>query len=240
MPQVRVTGIPPWVDRERFLGPGPWTNDVAELSRLEAADLGARLRGIAIAGHTLEVQIRPPLKRAMVRAARTEDARRRRHTTPGFTRTGTRLDPQGKMSLTPEILALRLGERARGKTVVDAMCGCGGNAIGFARAGCKVIAMDIDPGRLEMARHNAGIYGVERQITFRLGDARDLSVDGDLLFLDPPWEAMTLVSQFAQRPVWIKAPPSFEIPAGFNAEAWFGEAPGDRQRIKFLLLTAAA
>jgi 23S rRNA G2445 N2-methylase RlmL len=96
--------------------------------------------------------------------------------------------------------------------------------------------MDIDPGRLEMARHNAAIYGVERQITFRLGDARTLSREGDLLFLDPPWEQMDLLSKFEERPMWIKAPPAFAIPAGFKAEAWFGEAPGDHHRIKFLLL----
>ena len=171
-----------------------------------------------------------------MRAARTRDARRRRDTTPGFTRPGTRLDDQGRISLTPEILALRIGERARGLRVLDAMCGCGGNAIGFARAGCEVIAVDVHPGRVELARHNAKVYGVADRIDFRVGDARAYQEEGDLLFLDPPWDDLDLLEAFSRRPCWIKTPPSFPVPEGFQAEAWFGEAPGDYQRVKFLLL----
>lgn len=55
-------------------------------------------------------------------------------------------------------------------TVVDAMCGCGGNSIQFARYFDKVIAVDINPERIEMARHNADIYGVMEKIEFIAGD----------------------------------------------------------------------
>ena len=235
MPRVVVRGVPGWVDRERLLGPGDWSGDEAELSREHAADVAARLRGIELAGQPLLVDVQPKLKRNLVRAARSEDARRRRDTTPGFTRPGAQLDPQGKISLTPEVLALRLGERAKGRTVFDAMCGCGGNAIGFARAGCQVVAADIDGARLEMARHNAKLYGVADRIRFKHGDSRELEVTSDLLFLDPPWEQMTLLADFAAQSTWIKAPPGCPVPAGFVAEAWFGEAPGDYRRVKFLL-----
>jgi len=37
-----------------------------------------------------------------------------------------------------------------------------------------VIAIDIDPTRLEMARHNAAIYGVEDKIDFICGDFFDV------------------------------------------------------------------
>ena len=37
-------------------------------------------------------------------------------------------------------------------------------------AGERVIAIDIDPLRLEMAKHNAEIYGVADRIEFVVGD----------------------------------------------------------------------
>ena len=36
--------------------------------------------------------------------------------------------------------------------IVDAFCGAGGNTVAFARAGAKVISIDIDPVKIEMAR----------------------------------------------------------------------------------------
>jgi len=239
MPRVRVTGIPEWVDRDRLLGAGDWRGDETELTREKAADLAARLRGVELGGQAIETDIRPRLKRALVRTARTNDARRRRDTTPGFTRAGARIDPEGRISLTPETLALHLGEQAAGRTVFDAMCGCGGNAIGFARAGSRVIAVDKNRARLEMARHNAALYGVANRIDFRHSDARKIEVESDLLFLDPPWGEMDLLEGFSQRPCWVKAPPAMAVPAGFSAEAWFGEAPGDYRRVKFLLFRSA-
>ena len=35
---------------------------------------------------------------------------------------------------------------------------------------CTVIAIDIDPKKIEMARHNAAIYGVADRIEFIVGD----------------------------------------------------------------------
>jgi trimethylguanosine synthase len=53
----------------------------------------------------------------------------------------------------------------------------------------QVIACDIDLAQLEMARHNANIYGVASRIEFVHGDtfklARSFSVDA--VFLSPPW-----------------------------------------------------
>jgi SAM-dependent methyltransferase len=158
------------------------------------------------------------------------------------------------MSLTPEVLAVELGKRAAGRSVVDAMCGCGGNAIGFARAGCSVTSLEIDARRLEMARHNARIYGVD--IDFRQGNAAALigQIEADILFVDPPWGAdwnrhrtgaddligLTTVSgKGAFEETWIKVPPSFDVgEIGGSAEAWFGEAEGDRRRVKFVIVRA--
>lgn len=48
--------------------------------------------------------------------------------------------------------------------------GCGGNAIQFAMTCDYVIAIDIDPIKIEMAKHNASIYGVSNKIEFICGD----------------------------------------------------------------------
>lgn len=263
--RVKVTHVPPWVSHERLLGAGDWTSDdgvwTAALDRPIAADLAARLRGIGLGYGRIDVQVTPALKRNLVRAARTEDARRRRDTTPGFVRSGCRLDEEGKFSLTPDDLAKRMAAGAKGRTVVDACCGAGGNTIGFARAGCDVVAIEQSQNRLDLARHNAQIYGVSQRINFRIGDATKLlgDVQADILFVDPPWgvdydkahctlqglpllERLLVSHRDRFSEVWIKAPPSFD-PRVFEdatTTAWFGTAPGDYRRVKFSLVKIGA
>lgn len=259
--QLRVGPLPAWLDPERLLGhsavaqgDGEWM--LEGLPTTETADLTARLRGLVLAGHATRCSVTPALPRAAVRAARLRDARRRRATSPGFSRRGVRLDEEGRISLTPEALAMEMASEACGRCVVDATCGAGGNAIAFARAGCPVIAVDLDRERLALARHNAGRYGVAGRIEFIHGDARDLlpRLDGELLMLDPPWgrdtnregfglpalpllgDLLPLCARFPE--TWVKLPPAFavdELPA-WRPRAVFGSAEGDFQRIKFLWL----
>ena len=54
---------------------------------------------------------------------------------------------------------------------LDAFCGCGGSTIQLALTCQRVVAVDVSPERIEMARHNARIYGVEDRIEFICGDA---------------------------------------------------------------------
>ena len=256
---VTVGPLPPFVPVNRLLGPEPWSviDGVAraKLDYRRAADLAARLRGVGVNGKLLKVDVEPKLTRPHVRNARTEDARRRRDTSPGFTRPGSQTDEEGRISLTPEALAYEMGKLAQGASVVDAGCGVGGNAIGFARAGCPVIAIEQSHARCRMAAHNAGIYGVSKRITFQRGDAIELlpTLRGTILFLDPPWgtewnREKTSIDDFrilreALRiapgrydTLWAKVPPSFDVSsvAGATADAWFGVSAGDRQRIKFV------
>ncbi len=265
MHRVFVSGLLPWIDAPRLLGPGAWAFDGrtarAELVAHAAADLAARLHNVAIGGSPVVAEFQPPLPRPAVRAARTTDARRRRDTTPGFTRPGVRLDPEGKVSLTPEALALELGRRFAGRSVVDATCGAGGNSIGFARAGCRVVAIERDAGRLADARHNARIYGVEREITFVRGDALEVvqsRADPEaVLFLDPPWGvdwprggmgtadlplldgALGAGIERGYHTFVVKLPPSFRVGELVDGrpEAVYGLAAGDLRRVKFLLVT---
>ena len=118
--EVCIDGLPDWMDVPRLLGTHTWAvrsgergrRAVAALDSRAAADLEARLRGLGFGGRALSFACTPGLPRALVRAARTDDARRRRDTTPGFARPGARLDAEGRWSLTPETLALAMGRRA--------------------------------------------------------------------------------------------------------------------------------
>ncbi len=260
---VRVGPVPPWVPARQWLGddrfapdpePGWWTG---VLDPDGAADVAARLRGLGAGGHAVAVQIRPSLKRPVLRAGRTRDARRRRDTTPGFTRPGCRLDEEGRWSLTPEALALAIGRQIASAlpdraTVLDAGCGAGGNAIGFARAGLRVIAVERDPGRVADARHNVGVYGVQASVQVTLGDATEAiaTTSAQAVFVDPPWgeydhrrcglddlgplRAWLDAAAARGLPLWAKVPPSFDpatVPGAVPA-AWFGRANGDRHRLK--------
>lgn len=102
---------------------------------------------------------------------------------------GVQLDEEGLYSAKPEASALSIGRMIEGRRILDAFCGVGASAIGLARAGKKVIASDINRERLEMARHNAGIYGVGDRIEFVHGDAvRAMdTLQYDAIYLDPPW-----------------------------------------------------
>ena len=102
---------------------------------------------------------------------------------------GIRLDRESWFSVTPEKIAAYTAERCRCDIVVDAFCGAGGNTIQFAKQCRHVIAIDIDPKKIEMARHNAGVYGVADRIEFIVGDFFKLAptITADVVFLSPPW-----------------------------------------------------
>lgn len=52
-----------------------------------------------------------------------------------------------------------------------------------------VIAIDLDPKKIECAQHNAAIYNVANRIEFIVGDYMQLapSLSADVVFLSPPW-----------------------------------------------------
>uniref|UniRef100_A0A182JGZ0 Trimethylguanosine synthase n=1 Tax=Anopheles atroparvus TaxID=41427 RepID=A0A182JGZ0_ANOAO len=102
---------------------------------------------------------------------------------------GIRLDRESWFSVTPEKVAAHTAERCRADVIVDAFCGCGGNTIQFAFTCQKVVAIDIDPRKIEMAKHNAAVYGVADRIEFIIGDFMQLvdRLRADTIFLSPPW-----------------------------------------------------
>ena len=52
-----------------------------------------------------------------------------------------------------------------------------------------VIACDIDPNKIRLARHNAEIYGVAHKIDFVVGDIFQIytKLKADVVFMSPPW-----------------------------------------------------
>ncbi|GAX26596.1 trimethylguanosine synthase [Fistulifera solaris] len=84
---------------------------------------------------------------------------------------GIQLDPESWYSVTPEVIANHIAQRVinaskkkEGMIVLEAFCGAGGNAIAFARRPevGKVICVDTNLHRLEMAAHNCGVYEIPK------------------------------------------------------------------------------
>lgn len=106
---------------------------------------------------------------------------------------GIKLDKEGWFSVTPEKIAEHIAGRVsqsfKCDIVVDAFCGVGGNTIQFALTGKRVIAIDIDPVKIDLARNNAEVYGIADNIEFICGDFLLLApcLKADVVFLSPPW-----------------------------------------------------
>lgn len=175
-------------------------------------------------------------KRSQLTSARLDFSQRTRYFSLYSKPPGCLLDQEGWYSVTPELVANQIAERCRCDTILDALCGVGGNAIAFAktcqrgtsvsltlsrgnskmtRTSPAVIALDISPTRLALARHNAQIYGVADRIEFILADyvsfARaylavqaaspsansstgQMSRKIDVVFLSPPWGGPSYLS----------------------------------------------
>ncbi|XP_053321940.1 trimethylguanosine synthase [Spea bombifrons] len=130
---------------------------------------------------------------------------------------GVKLDEEGWFSVTPEKIAEHIASRVRQtfncNVVVDAFCGVGGNAIQFAKAGNAVIAVDIDPVKLDLARNNAEVYGVADRIEFICADYMRVAPDlkADVVFLSPPWGGPDYVSAETFDIKTMMSPDGFEI-----------------------------
>ncbi|KAL9191551.1 hypothetical protein ACHAXT_001257 [Thalassiosira profunda] len=153
---------------------------------------------------------------------------------------GVRLDAEGWYSVTPEAVAdhvasrfadaaaqlvrcqanpdARGGNRRRGQTkkpsqamvILDSFCGCGGNAIAFAKLPAStvslVVCIDIDREKLRNAAHNASIYRIPpNRIVFV--EANSVAVmercyrDGQLI-MDPPPRTPEALSAYPPREIY--------------------------------------
>ncbi|WTX00542.1 class I SAM-dependent methyltransferase [Streptomycetaceae bacterium NBC_01309] len=68
----------------------------------------------------------------------------------------------------------------------DLCCGIGGDALALARAGVRVVAVDMDPLTCAVAEANAEALGLTEMVEVRCGDVTRVELDGyDAAFLDP-------------------------------------------------------
>uniref|UniRef100_K3X203 Trimethylguanosine synthase n=1 Tax=Globisporangium ultimum (strain ATCC 200006 / CBS 805.95 / DAOM BR144) TaxID=431595 RepID=K3X203_GLOUD len=102
---------------------------------------------------------------------------------------GILLDHESWYSVTPQAIAEHIARRLQCDIVVDPFAGCGGNVIQLAMVCKHVIAIDIDPEKIRMAKHNAAIYGVAHKIEWIVGNSLEIlpTVKADVVFLSPPW-----------------------------------------------------
>ena len=98
--------------------------------------------------------------------------------------------PTGLEQASAEMVARHRAARYEGAgRVADLCCGIGGDLIALA-PGREVLAVDRDETHLEMALHNARVYGAGQVSGWR-GDVRDAPLDGagglpvDAVFIDP-------------------------------------------------------
>ena len=96
---------------------------------------------------------------------------------------------EGLQLATPEIVAKYIAKRLKTDIIADLGCGIGGQVIFFARVCRKVYAVDNDPEKLQYARENCRLYGVDN-VEFILGDALSSQVkekvsDANIIFSDP-------------------------------------------------------
>ncbi|MFJ7047508.1 methyltransferase domain-containing protein [Streptomyces sp. NPDC101112] len=72
------------------------------------------------------------------------------------------------------------------RSVADLCCGIGGDAIAFARAGIRVLAVDRDPLTAAAARANADALGLADLIEVREADVTEVDTSAyDAVFVDP-------------------------------------------------------
>ncbi|KAK3534226.1 hypothetical protein QTP86_007028 [Hemibagrus guttatus] len=135
---------------------------------------------------------------------------------------GIKLDHEGWFSVTPEKIAKHIAQRvqvtSQSLVIVDAFCGVGGNSIQFALTGNTVIAIDIDPVRLALARHNAAVYGVSERIDFIQADFLQVAprLRADVVFLSPPWGGPEYLSADVFNIKTMMSPDGYPLPTGLS------------------------
>lgn len=74
-------------------------------------------------------------------------------------------------------------------TIADPFCGIGGSAIGLAKGGRRVLASDLSPTMVRLARQNAATFLVADRVSVTRQDARRVVANpqADAIHLDAPW-----------------------------------------------------
>jgi release factor glutamine methyltransferase len=110
------------------------------------------------------------------------------------------LIPRPETELIVEEALVAFGGGAPPAAVIDVCTGSGCLAVSLARefGGADVIATDISPAALEVARRNAQRHGVAARIRFHQADLLDaVTIRADLIVANPPYVAQRDAAQLA-------------------------------------------
>jgi 16S rRNA A1518/A1519 N6-dimethyltransferase RsmA/KsgA/DIM1 with predicted DNA glycosylase/AP lyase activity len=94
----------------------------------------------------------------------------------------------------PEVIGQHIASQlARFSSAVELCCAVGMLAVQLAQKMDKVTAVDIDQNRINDAKKNAKLYGVDNKINFIVGDVLDhnllKNLSAEAAVLDPDWSA---------------------------------------------------
>jgi SAM-dependent methyltransferase len=139
---------------------------------------------------TAATRLRTRFPAGLVSAALTQDRLRRRAVAKfgGQARSMYFTETGYEQSTRAAVARLRAERYAAAgvRDVADLCCGIGGDALAFAAAGIRVLAVDRDPVTCAVLRANAAALGLEELIRVECGDVTGVSLEGcDAVFLDP-------------------------------------------------------
>lgn len=117
---------------------------------------------------------------------------------PHAVRRKMRFDAEALYSVTDSVSACRISEKLFGlagicqTSVISDITSCvGGNVISFSTFFSRVNAVEIDPIRFDMLRHNVSLVAERSNVMFFQGNGVQLALDAeisqDIIFADPPW-----------------------------------------------------
>jgi predicted RNA methylase len=93
---------------------------------------------------------------------------------------------------------LSLPNISRRSTVTDMTACVGGNVLSFSKSFQTVNAVELDPTRYEMLRHNVEEVVRRKNVKFHQGNGIDMVLGGavrqDVVFVDPPWGGTNYLS----------------------------------------------
>lgn len=94
----------------------------------------------------------------------------------------------------PEVVGQHLANRlSRFNSAIELCCAVGMTAIQLAKKIGKVTAIDINPIKIDDAKQNAKLYGVEDKIEFIVGNVLNhnllKNLQAEVAILDPDWSA---------------------------------------------------
>lgn len=124
---------------------------------------------------------------AEVAGAMLKQAGLRRRATAKFARAGAMLfTAAGLQQASAALVAAHRAARFAGQRVADLTCGIGGDALALAATAARLWALDRDPGRLRLARHNLAVHGLDAGFVVADALASPLAFGSyDAVFADP-------------------------------------------------------